>query len=283
MIDYYDAIERAIGYIEKNLLNPLSVEDVSKNAFQSRWHFQRIFRYVTGYSVYSYIKKRRLAEAGSDLILGSEKVIDIAFKYQYGTPESFLRAFRSEYGVNPSDYRALPEHRIFGPIRVQKKDSPLTTLQARPVARSGFLFVGRKHRTTMQKMQNERDIPSFWQKFFQDGITASIPNKSSDAALGIYTNWDFAENFDVLIGHQVASLSSVPEGLVSHEIAPQKYMVFTVVGNTNDDILNAWKYIYGTWMPETGYERGFAEDFDLFDDRFQNPNRPESEIYIPIQ
>lgn len=287
MIDYYESIARAIDFMERHLTEEIDVADVSRHAFQSRWHFQRIFRNVTGYSVYTYLKKRRLAEAGSELLLSRDKVIDIALKYQYSTPESFLRAFRKEYNVNPSEYRRTSEHRVFARIDIQDPSSRLTLdpggIRFQPVTRGEILFIGKQNRTTMQNMQNEADIPRFWQEFFANGTPAKIPNRIGSASMGIYCNWDYEENFDVLIGCPVQTLKDLPQQLTAYVLKPAKYMVFTIPGNSNDDILNGWKYIYGTWMPKTGYEREFSDDFDLFDDRFQDPLKPESAIYIPIK
>ncbi|TGL37548.1 AraC family transcriptional regulator [Leptospira perdikensis] len=286
-MDYYDHIKLAVDFIEKHLRDDINVEDVSKNAFQSRWHFQRIFRYVTGYSVYTYLKKRRLTEAGNDLILGKDKIIDIALNYHYTTPESFLRAFRTEYGINPSEYRKVLEHRNFPKLEIDILRDGIridgSRIKTEIVTKNEFILMGKPYRTTMQKCQNEIDIPKFWGEFMAGGSIGSIPNRLGDSLMGIYTNWDYAENFDVIIGAQVSSDTKIPDGFVTHRMKPAKYMVFTVPGNQNQDILNGWKYIYGTWMPNTGYEREFSDDFDLFDDRFQSTSNPESEIYIPIQ
>ncbi|TGL90667.1 AraC family transcriptional regulator [Leptospira congkakensis] len=286
-MDYYDHIELAISFMEKHLTENIRVEDVSKNAFQSRWHFQRIFRYVTGYSVYTYLKKRRLTEAGNDLILGKEKIIDIALKYHYATPESFLRAFRTEFGINPSDFRKTSEHRNFLKLEIEPLRDKIridgSRIKTQIITKNEFVLIGKPRRTTMQKCQNEIDIPKFWGDFFGEGLMNFIPNRIGNSLMGIYTNWDYAENFDVIIGAQVKDDSKVPDGFVIHRMKPTKYMVFTVPGNTNEDILNGWKYIYGTWMPNTGYEREFSDDFDVFDDRFQSETNPESEIYIPIK
>lgn len=285
-MDYYQSIERAVAYIEANLTAPITVEDVARHAFQSRWHFQRIFRFVTGLSVYAYLKKRRLAEAGNDLLLTRDKIIDIAFRYRYEAPEAFLRAFRKEYGALPSEYRRGREHRGLQRIEVFRDPARIAAgtvaLPCQVVVRAETRFIGWKYRTSMQRMRNETDIPAFWGDFFSRNVLGAIPGRLDQAAMGVYCNWDIEENFDVLIGARVEDLSAVPEGMASRRIAPAKYMAFTVSGNTNEDILKAWKYIYGVWMPETGYERGWADDFDLFDDRFTRAGNPESEIYIPI-
>jgi len=286
-MDYYDHIKLAVNFIESHLQEDISVEDISKNAFQSRWHFQRIFRYVTGYSVYTYLKKRRLTEAGNDLILGKDKIIDIALKYHYSTPESFLRAFRSEYGVIPSVYRNQADHRNFSKLDIDSLRDGIridgSRIKTDVITKNEFVLIGKSYRTTMQRCQNEIDIPKFWAEFTGKNLMDRIPDRINQSLMGIYTNWDYAENFEVIIGAQVSSDTSIPEGYISHRMKPAKYMVFTVPGNQNHDILNGWKYIYGTWMPNTGYEREFSDDFDLFDDRFQSSQNPESEIYIPIK
>lgn len=287
MIDYYGSIQRAIDFIEKHLTDPISIADVSRHAFQSHWYFQRIFRYVTGHSVYSYIRKRRLAEAGNDLFLTKDKVIDIALKYQYSTPESFLRSFQKEYGTTPLNYRKSTEHRLFERINVMDDRYAgrinNTHIRQQLVTRGEILFIGMKNRTTMQKKQNQIDVPCFWQQFQTSATASLIPHKVNQAAMGIYCNWDYDENFDVLTGCQVNRLTDIPKEMIGYKISAAKYMAFTVPGNTTEDLLYAWQYIYGVWMPNTGYERAFSDDFDMFDDRFTHPEKPESEIYIPIR
>lgn len=285
MIRYIEIIQSAIDFIEKNLTAPITVEDVSKNCFQSRWHFQRIFRNVTGYSVYTYIKNRRLALAGNDIILSKEKIIDIALKYQYATPESFLRAFTKRYNTTPLKFRKIPKHAIFEKMDVSEKEilSKSRNVKHQEITYNEILFIGKRNRTTMQQRQNEIDIPKHWQEFYASNAVAEIPNKKTQSTMGIYCNWDIDENFDLLTGTEVTSLKQVPTGFVTYRIPPMRYMMFSVEGNTNEEILSVWNYIYGVWMPKTGYERGFADDFDMFDDRFFDPKKPVSEIYIPLR
>jgi AraC family transcriptional regulator len=285
MIKYYDIIQDAIDFIEKHITDPISVTDVAKNSFQSRWHFQRIFRYVTGYSVYTYIKNRRLALAGNDIILSKEKIIDIAFKYQYSTPESFLRAFKKEYDINPLEFRKVPEHKLFPKITIQPvtENVDLKKIKMEEVTRNEILFIGLKNRTTMQKKQNEIDIPKFWNEFGTSNSILEIPNKRNSSMMGVYCNWDIDENFTILTGAEVTTLKQIPKGFSTYQMPAMRYMVFTAEGNSNEEILAAWNYIYGVWMPATGYERGFSDDFDLFDDRFFHPTKPVSEIYIPLR
>ncbi|TGG92876.1 AraC family transcriptional regulator [Natronospirillum operosum] len=204
-MDYIEKIERAIQYMEQNLTQPITVQDVSEQIFSSKWHFQRIFRSMTGSSLYSYIRRRRLSEAARELLTTRHKVIDVAFKYQYETPESFLREFKREFGAVPSDYRRLNQHLHFDRINMAT-DSRRPYYEAhgitwQKVVRKEMHFVGRRYRTTMQQERSYTDIPAFWAEATRSNRFDLIPSPLQyGTANGIYTGWDLEENFDFLVG-----------------------------------------------------------------------------------
>ncbi len=285
---HYNKINSAINFIEKNLTENIGVKDVSDNVFSSLWHFQRIFRCMTGHSIYSYIRKRRLSEAANELILTNAKIIDIALKFQYETPETFLREFKKTYGSTPSEYRKTSEHPVFEKIDIYedryKNVYDRNGIEFRPVTRGKIGFVGQKHRTTMQKNQSAMDIPEIWRGSFQNQIFSQIPNPlNPKITLGVYTNWDYEENFDFLVGTEVGDETVPPPDFVKYTLPPAKYMLFTIPGNSSEKLIYAWKYIYGTWLPNSGYDRGDRDDFEVFDDRFQDPVNPLSDIYLSIR
>ncbi|MCP4131984.1 MAG: AraC family transcriptional regulator [bacterium] len=287
-MDYYNKIETAIDYIEENLTEKLTVEDVSGQVFSSKWHFQRIFRTMTGSSIYSYIRKRRLSEAAKELCLTGKQIIDVAFDYNYETPETFLREFKKEYGIVPSQYRKTNEHLLFERINIRNDaynkvyESKGITWKA--VVRKKGTFIGKKYRTTMQDDKSYIDIPAICADSIEKNIFSQIPDPlNTNAMNGVYTGWDPEENFDFLVGTFTHEGASPPKGYVKHSIAHGKYMQFTVYGNAAEKILLGWKYIYGTWFADYGYEHGDSDDFDLFDERFFDSDNPSSEIYISIK
>jgi len=101
-VEWIQSITKAIRFVENNLTNDISVEDVANQTFLSVSHFQRIFQMGVGITVGEYIRNRRLSLAGRDLILTDKKVIDIAMRYRYDTSESFSRAFARFHGIPPS-------------------------------------------------------------------------------------------------------------------------------------------------------------------------------------
>ena len=105
-MDWITGMQKAIDYIEANLTEEINYEKVAAESFSSRYHFQRVFSILCGYTLGEYIRMRRLSLAGTELAGGKEKVIDIALKYGYDSPDSFAKAFQKFHGITPSQARA---------------------------------------------------------------------------------------------------------------------------------------------------------------------------------
>ena len=105
-MDWITGMQKAIDYIEDNLTEEIDYEKVAAESFSSSYHFQRVFSILCGYTLGEYIRLRRLSLAGAELANGKEKVIDIALKYGYDSPDSFAKAFQKFHGITPSQARA---------------------------------------------------------------------------------------------------------------------------------------------------------------------------------
>ena len=99
-------MQNAIDYIEAHLTEEIDYAEVAKQAYSSSYHFQRTFSTLCGCTLGEYIRKRRLTLAGSELLHDKLKVIDIAMKYGYESPDSFARAFQKFHGITPSQARS---------------------------------------------------------------------------------------------------------------------------------------------------------------------------------
>jgi len=115
-MEWVKGLQKAIDYIEDHITEDIDYAEIAKQAYSSSFHFLRVFHIICGYSIGEYIRNRRLSLAGTDLSSRNEKVIDIALKYGYNSPESFSRAFTKFRGITPVQVknekftRANPQH-----------------------------------------------------------------------------------------------------------------------------------------------------------------------------
>ena len=104
-MEWLSALRAAIDYMEKHLTDDISAQDVGEQVFLSPFFLQRGFTLMTGCGIGEYLRNRRLYQAALDLQRTDEKVIDIALRYGYETPESFTKAFSRFHGATPSQVR----------------------------------------------------------------------------------------------------------------------------------------------------------------------------------
>ncbi|MBA3028742.1 MAG: helix-turn-helix domain-containing protein [Desulfobacteraceae bacterium] len=286
-MDYLKPVQNALEYIEQNLTQNIHSEDVAREAAVSKFHFHRIFLALAGNSVAGYIRRRRLTEAAYELIQTQKKIIDMALDYQFGTPESFSRAFKNMYGVNPGQYRSGKGHfaaRHQPPIQ----RNVLSNLKARRImepkiiTKNEFKVIGMRYFGDNQK----NEIKQLWDAFLPE--EENIKNRVNPTiGYGIcypVEGPDSVSAFEYLAAVEVSTLDEIAEGMVGRTIPAQKYAVFSHKGSV-DKIGDTYQAIYAIWQPKSGYELIKAPDFEYYDERFR-PDQPEIselDIYIPVQ
>jgi len=98
-------IDKAIGFIQKNPKDNLSLQNIADSAGFSLSYFDAIFKRHTGYSPVEYSRIYKLTRSALDLRRTQKTVLEIALDFGYESPESFTRAFKSFYGISPIEYR----------------------------------------------------------------------------------------------------------------------------------------------------------------------------------
>lgn len=100
-------ITRAIYFIDKNLSEPLSLDEISKVGGLSRYHFARTFKAVTGISFKGYQNSKRIEVAKKLLANRERSITDICFSLGYNDVSYFGRVFRKYEGMTPSAYKKI--------------------------------------------------------------------------------------------------------------------------------------------------------------------------------
>ena len=106
-MDYRSEVLDSLTYIEENLENAISLDELAQTVHLSKYHYHRLFHKIAGESVSKYINRRRMEKAAEELVRTDEPIINIALKYQYSSQEAFSRAFQQIYGITPGKYRKV--------------------------------------------------------------------------------------------------------------------------------------------------------------------------------
>lgn len=146
-MDWITGIQNAINYIENHLTEEIDYEQVARESFSSSFHFQRVFSILCGMTLGEYIRLRRLTLVGTDLATTGERVIDVAAKYGYESPESFAKAFQRFHGITPSQARTDGAMlRSFSRLSIKISLEGGTTMNYRMEEKPQMLLTGYKKR-----------------------------------------------------------------------------------------------------------------------------------------
>lgn len=168
-MNWVQGIQRAIDYVEANITEEIGFEKAAKQAYASSFHFQRVFGILCGFSLGDYIRMRRLSLAGEELSKGNAKIIDIALKYGYDTPESFSRAFTRFHGIAPSEAKHGGNVRIFTPLSVKLTLTGGSKMDYRIERRAAFQVVCKRKKVGKPQSANAtQDITAMWQEYGAD-------------------------------------------------------------------------------------------------------------------
>jgi AraC family transcriptional regulator len=104
-MNYYTSlINNILEYIEENIHEKLSLNDIGVHFGISKYHFNRMFRTVSGITLKQYISARKLTESVKYIYKNDASIMDAAMEFGFEYPEVFSRAFKKQFGVSPSKF-----------------------------------------------------------------------------------------------------------------------------------------------------------------------------------
>ena len=131
------------------------------------------------------------------------------------------------------------------------------------------------------------EIPATWPRF--NSLSGQIKNKKEPRIhLGVETytvEFESQRKWFYLAAVEVTTLDEIPVQLVGKILPANRYAVFTHQGKLPGQIAETFRYIYGEWLPSSGYKQAAPYYLERYDTRFKGPDNEEShtDICIPIQ
>lgn len=291
-LKWLERMNQAVEYLEENLANEISYEEAAKRATCSTHHFQRMFSMMTDIPVAEYVRRRRLTLSAQELQSPDMKILDIALKYGYESPDSFTRAFQRLHGILPSAAReqgiTLKAYPRISFYLLLKGDMEM---DYKIVEKQEFKVFGKTIETTQVEGQCFGDIKRFLDHCHDVGVVEKIRNI---AGYGPRKMKNEKQVFQIMFGHK-------PDGKFNYMVAAEQpkdynmleefevmtipkatYAVFSdqckmseAIGNKSNII---WKSI-PEWFDATGYEYADSPSLEI-------PSYTDSEkiieIWVPI-
>ena len=283
-MNWSESISRAIEYIENNLTNDLKIEDIASYSYISSFYFQKGFRMLCGFSVIEYIRKRRLALAGGDLATTDIKIIDIAMKYGYDSPDSFTKAFTRFHGVSPTMVRKEDVMiKTLAPLKLEISLKGGYFMNYKIIDKESFTVLGVSKEFNYENCKQE--IPLFWQRHYEEGngkYVCGMFGINIDEKMG-------NDSFEYLIADLYDSKMEIPEGFVTRTIPAFTWAVFSCVGPMPTALQDVCTKIFSEWLPalkEYEFAAGYCVEMYDAPDKYPNGTQDENyhtEIWIPIQ
>ena len=283
-MEWTEAISKAVAYIETHITEDITVEDIAREIYLSPFYFQKGFSLLCGFTISEYIRNRRLSLAGNELATSEQKVIDIALKYGYDSPDSFTKAFTRFHGVTPSMVQKNEQLlKSFAPLKIKISMEGGYIMDYKIVKKEEFTVVGKSKNFGYENAKEE--IPQFWQQFYTEGngkYVCGMFGINIDEKMG-------RDTFEYLIADMYNPVMDVPEGFVTKTIPAFTWAVFPCKGAMPEALQDVNKRIFAEWLPALkDYEFAAGYCVEMYEDpsKYQKGTRDEnyySEIWIPVK
>lgn len=293
-MEWLTAIRQAIDYMEQHLEEEIHVQDVADHVYISPFFLQRGFSLMTGYGLKEYLRNRRLYLAACDLQRTSDKVIDLAFKYGYETPESFTKAFTRFHGASPSQAREGASVHIFLPLTIKLTIEGGSQMDYKITPMFPFQVIGFEKVFTYENAY--REIPKFWddicERYAESVYAGHEPVNASEKAVKDYGIGEYGVCIDDIGEGQFRYLiagkytgGEVPEGMVLYEFPQYDWAVFDCIGPMPEALQSVNTMIFKEWLPgNPTYELCGNANIEWYDCNGKKTDSDyHSAIWVPVK
>ncbi|MBN2238395.1 MAG: AraC family transcriptional regulator [Dehalococcoidales bacterium] len=285
-MNWSEGMNAAIDYIEDNLTGDIDFEKAAEKAAYGTFHFMRMFLAVNGITPAEYARRRRLTLAAAELSTGTSRIIDVALKYGYESPDSFTRAFKNMHGVTPSAAREPGVKLTAYPrisCRIELKGGNDMDYIIMETPDFHVAMVSRKF--TNIDGQNWKDLPAWWGEFRESpdcgALTALSGNKPGKFTNGLMLGvcWGEEETGDFYYGIAVELPGDVPTGKFEKMVIPATtWAVFDLMLPEFQEVS---KKVFGEWYDSTGYQHPGSPDIEVYLN-MDVDEKMECQIWAPV-
>ncbi|MDD3075198.1 MAG: GyrI-like domain-containing protein [Proteiniphilum sp.] len=302
--EYIFRINRTIDYIESNIENPMTLEELATVANFSKFHFSRLFQSIVGETPFQFILRVRLEKAATFILNNNnESISEIAYKCGFSDISIFSRNFKNYFHVSASQYRANKSNNSnlsqqdSNRHQCDEKSTPyfcpeLQTIKWRTNMKlNKGVEVKELPKMTVAYIRhigpyqgNDKLFESIWNKLFSWAGPRGLIGGKDFKSLVVYHN-DPNVTIDDKLRMSVC-ITVPPETKVEGEVGKMnieaaKYVIARFELSAQD-FQEAWNWVYGQWLPTSGYQPDDKPCFEMY------PEEPKDgkfivDICVPVK
>ncbi len=289
---YVERMVKVINYIQGNLDNDLSLDELAKQACFSSYHFHRIFTGMLGESVKELVRRLRLERAAIQLLTSDIAILDVALAAGYESDMAFSRVFKAKAGVLPSAFR-------------KSKQVKFPCL-----SKSTIRYVTNEHISSFEPFIDKELNMNVTIKQLEKTLVAYVAHQGPYQECG--QAWDIlctALAPEGLLGGDAKMIGvsyddpditapekirydacvSVSESFVTDDIAFKtlaggKYAVTTHIG-PYEKLNETYQKFFGQWLSQSSYESADKPCLEIYlnDPESTEPEDLITDIYLPLE
>lgn len=278
---YLEAINRAIVFIETNMTENISLEEIAEYAFLSKYHFHRIFKSIIGNTVKQYQTRLRLEKSALLLRNSAETINQIAYQCGYNSPETFTRAFQNYFSLSPSLFRENSKIAIHQKQEIyQQLSFESLNLGAPKIVEVSDLHLAYiRHFGSYEKVAKSFQNLMFW-------ATKNLILKLKPTTLGIiHDDPQLTEEIKLRFDACILLTKEIkPQGEIGYKkVKGGKFAVFRYQGSY-ESFYTVYDYLYHICLFEYQWELRdeAALEWYIKSPPFYKPNSFVTDFYLPI-
>jgi AraC family transcriptional regulator len=286
--EYRNRINRIASYIDDNLSQQLTLNDLAKISGISVFHLHRLFQLYTGEPLAGYLRRQRIARGMKEIASGSSRsVIEIAIDLGYENTSAFIRAFKKRFGMTPKSDQNKGGSTL-GLWRSQKSDSKNQQLESMRIEqRPGFFLLGTSVKG-YEARSFEKAAQTCFKTVIRDLDDCEVMNKVGKPHAIFFDDPDlsFADSMTYFGGFEWFETERPAKSeLELFKLPPSLWAVFLHQGSYKT-LWQTWNLAYRNWLPLSNYDLGENYPFELYVNDPRTVRRESqlvTEIYIPLK
>lgn len=262
-MNVYAELNKIIEYTENHLEEEFDYKKIASMIGINEYTFQKVFLLIANVSYSEYIRNRRLSNAGQELFLNKEKVIDIAIKYQYNNATSFSRAFEKFHGIKPSEARDNPKKlKMYTKLHFNEQYEQKYDMDYEIVEKDEITMYG--HYVATNNVKIKKDAPNF---YYKNEKKYGAP----DYGIVEYTKRDrlYVKSYGIMYNQN--------KGKMSKKVIPKsKWIQIRMNSQDAKEIQEVSEWFYTDFLPSSKYVFSDLPEIEYYHDNI-------TDFLVPIE